>query len=410
MGKMKQRGERGPEANYEVPGCTGEGSRVGKGATDQVKGAPANGRPGCGATKLLRGCARENEKSSANKMTQPGGGLLAASSGVDTQRVSRRGFFLAERKLVSHTDGNMSINELRCARLRAQAADGTMQRKLEELHRITGKKGELALRALAPRTQTQYKSQRAIMEEYAKCGIEEITEESYLRFLKWRMVKFGLEPSTLRTYRATLLHYQKDLLPKQLRWAEDEGFQRRARGMEQSAAKHVRPRGGITLDRLQQVKKECAKLPKKRMLRLGFSLAYMAMLRRAELMALRREDLRVQGNELVVTVLRGKGRKNKTGYQVVETRVKDGAQFIKWFEDVPPKELLFPQWDTVAAAKVIEDTCKKYKWTTELWFSFHSLRHGSAEDMKQAGVSLKDICTKGRWLSTSMADYYSRRT
>lgn len=166
-----------------------------------------------------------------------------------------------------------------------------------------------------------------------------------------------------------------------------------------------KPRGAITIDKLQQLVWATPRGP----YRSGFILAYAAMLRHQELMDLRVNNLVVDGENVRVTVIGGKAQKARQGHPATASvTVAEGfaIHLPKIIEGRRRTELVFPDWQQAVALAHVARAARIHGWDPALQWTVHSLRHGAATDLRLAGRSELEICAKGRWSSPEIMRSY----
>ena len=88
-----------------------------------------------------------------------------------------------------------------------------------------------------------------------------------------------------------------------------------------------------------------------------------------------------------------------------EVRVPGRADLMQVLR-TPPEVPIFPGFSPRQANKLIKEAASRFSWDPDFMWSFHSLRHGRAEDLRQRGVSLNDLRVAGRWRSDQVALHY----
>jgi len=238
-------------------------------------------------------------------------------------------------------------------------------------------------------------------------NIEKITERLFLGWM-WRLA-LEYSGSRLEKFRAAIAHFQKDRLGKDLRWSQDERFRRKFAGILAQCEAGL-SRGAATYNKMTAVMRQAMSMG--RMYALGVWLAYECLLRHTELCALQVEDVKVQGRDVEICIVGGKSHE---GIGHIRPEVfylkgeKVGRMLQVWLVGKGPKDLVFPGWDKEAINAVIKQVATVEAWSTKVSWSFHSLRHGKATDLRNMGRSVAEVMRAGRWASASVAKHYSKK-
>ena len=168
-------------------------------------------------------------------------------------------------------------------------------------------------------------------------------------------------------------------------------------------------RGHVKGEKVEELFQYCKKLGEV-MYAVGLVLCYHLMLRHGDVVKLDETCLRhtpARGWE--AKIVGGKGRP---------------VDFIEWInaDDAPdlcaalltktPKgTLLFPRWSEDRANELIRGAAEHYGWVTDgERYMQHCLRRGNARDLYDGGMSIHDICVRGRWKSEKTAKGYIGQT
>lgn len=238
----------------------------------------------------------------------------------------------------------------------------------------------------------------------------EITEAAFFSMMD--AVAGHRSLSVLEGYRSALLRIHDAQQPP-ITWLRTAIATRLTKALATKALSGHESKGGITRIKLAQLHRA---LPKE--LKLGVLLAWAALLRHGELCRLRRDQLCIAGDDLQITLYDTKGDKQYIQRKEHHITIADGAR--KYTKNGPSKGridmsipahmLIFPLWDRNAANAAIAAAAKALKWSSNFRWSFHSLRHGAAEQMKLDGVPLADRMRIGRWTSANTCEHYASCT
>ena len=268
-----------------------------------------------------------------------------------------------------------------------------------------GVPADVALRGLAPGTQKQYVDRMGIiLRDLRLRRVSEVSETAFLEFA-WRRRK-KMMGASLDKFRSAMVHFQLDLVSPENCWTQTRAFKRRWDGVLTQAKGRVFGRGGITSARLAQL----LSIVSEAKMRVAFVLAYYALLRVGELHFLKGRDVFAAGSDLRVVIKANNGDKTHKAKRAksapyMEVRVPGRADLMQVLA-ARPEDLLFPGWSPRKANALIKQAASHFQWDPDFMWSFHSLRHGRAEDLRQSGLSVDDLRVAGRWRSDRVALHY----
>ena len=136
---------------------------------------------------------------------------------------------------------------------------------------------------------------------------------------------------------------------------------------------------------------------------LAFRLGYAALLRISELLAIRRRQVSLARNRVLIFLPSSKNDQMSHGMTVVVRCPIVYQQLAERIADLPPQSFVFTVSSTLLN-HVIRLVAREAHW--EGYFSFHSLRHGRASDLWEEHHSLPMLMAAGRWLSMAAARIY----
>ena len=264
---------------------------------------------------------------------------------------------------------------------------------------------DIALRGLAVGTRQQYVARISIvLQDLRVARVSQVSEDAFIAFA-WKRRK-RMSAASLDKFRSAMVHFQTDLMSPDACWTQTRRFKRRWEGVLSQAKGRVFGRGGITLPRLAQLV-SMTTLPK---MKVAFVLAYYALLRVGEVGYLKGRDVFAAGPDLRVVVKAKEGDKTHKAKRAktvpyTEVRVPGRADLMQVLS-TKPDVLLFPGFSPRLANRIIKEAASRFSWDPDFLWSFHSIRHGRAEDLRQQGVSLNDLRVAGRWRSDQVALHY----
>jgi integrase len=270
----------------------------------------------------------------------------------------------------------------------------------------------VGLLSLVPDTRAAYAGAFARLLTWSEsASIEDIPEDWFLS-LCMQFATSGYSMSHLESYRSSLAFFQRTLIKThERRWTQDAGFQTEFRGLL-AICKPPTVVGAIGLhnQRLSQLLSFVdERLPPA--YGLGIRVAHPTLVRHSELLVLRPCDFAIAGNDAVVTVIGPKGHKTSDGGKPAVFLVKApglGPLAASLVKGRPPFDPLFPEWDQPLMNEVIRAAAAHFKWDRAMRWSFHSLRHGMAQDMNQENIPLSERMMRGRWSSAPQSNHYAR--
>lgn len=227
-------------------------------------------------------------------------------------------------------------------------------------------------------------------------GKRSVDEDVFLRFL---YVLYALEysSSTVEDYRSAAVK-QLQMFEKEPRnwWAQSPRMRLIVAGLKKRMyLNSKRPRGAITGDLLVKI---IPTLPPSYVV--GFVSAYYGLLRHGDVVKLRVRDVRERSTgSSWLTIFGGKGR---LAEELEWVDVSEATSLLKdHIRGRDPDESLFPMWDPEKANEFVRICSIELKWDLRLWWTFHSLRHGRAVDLRSAGITAKELKVRGRWRSST---------
>ena len=203
-------------------------------------------------------------------------------------------------------------------------------------------------------------------------------------------------------------------------WSQKAGFKLRFDGYlkrvetlyrEKQAAGLIpsTKRGHIKGEKVDDLFQHCKRLGEI-MYAVGLVLCYHLLLRHADVVKLDETCLRhspARGWE--AKIVGGKGRP----FDFIEWINADDAPDLcaALLKKTPKGALLFPRWSEDRANELIRGAADQYGWVTDgEKYVQHCLRRGGARDLYDSGMSIPEICVRGRWKSARMAKGYIGQT
>lgn len=246
-------------------------------------------------------------------------------------------------------------------------------------------------------TLVKYEAKLRVLQTFRETmGYPELDESLVM---KWFYILFALEysASTVEDYRSAVAMYLKRTIPDAKHWfTENLGFRLMVSGLKKRLKRlHSTPRGPITEDYLIKL---LPRLPKKYVI--GTTLAYFGLLRHGDVLRLRVGDVRERTKGRFWLAVWGGKCRDPSEMEWVD--VSEATDLLKpLIAGRDPEEVLFRMWDPSEVNKAIRVTAWELKWKKEFTWSFHSLRHGRAVDLRSKGISSEELKVKGRWRSST---------
>lgn len=270
----------------------------------------------------------------------------------------------------------------------------------------------LGLLSLVESTRSSYAGAFARLLTWSKSRCVEDIPQDWFLSLCMTFATSGYSVSHLESYRSALAFFQRTHVKcPRLRWSQDPGFQTDFRGLL-AICKPPTVVGaiGVHNKRLDQLLGHVADhLPS--VYGLGIRIAHPTLVRHSELLILRPCDFAVSGSDVVVTVIGPKGHKTSDGGKPAVFLVKApgiGPLVTSLLNGRHPFQPLFPEWDQILINEAIRAAAARFEWDPTMRWSFHSLRHGMAQDMNQENIPLSERMMRGRWSSGPQSDHYAR--
>ena len=258
------------------------------------------------------------------------------------------------------------------------------------------------------------------------CGIALYTSNKFMDAMESMTGKYS--DSRVEKFWAAVATRQRDNLPVQDRWTQDERFRVRFRGFLRESNEIYRRtisqraiengdkpacagfdmedycRGGLQEAFVAQVIRYFTAKGKP-MYAWGALLTYGALLRHEELAEARVEQVYEENGEFHMKITGGKWRKPTEtdtvwfeGCKATMVKVIGGRKH----------GILLPEWNTKIALDGIHACREEHHWTRNRTWDWHCFRHGKAMDMRLKGIPKEERMRRGRWRSEKIEDLYSR--
>ena len=260
-------------------------------------------------------------------------------------------------------------------------------------------------------------------------GSVEIDSYSAENFLDAMMAMIGVySESRYEKFWAAVATRQRDFLPVNGRWTQDEryrvrfrGFLRESNGIYRKAiSQRARDKGDKPLEEEDSIDDYCRGALQeaqtaqvithfagegKAMYAHGALFAYGALLRHEELAEALVENIFIEKGEYMMKITGGKWR--KTG-ETDEVWFEGCKSTMKKVIAERKHGLLLPGWNSTVALAGIKKCKEKHEWAKNRTWDWHCFRHGKAVDMRLRGVPKAERMRRGRWRSEKIEDLYSR--
>ena len=212
--------------------------------------------------------------------------------------------------------------------------------------------------------------------------------------------------SKLEKLRAALVWRQVEELEPAERFTRDERFRRRFRGCL-AMCKPFAVRGAISLIKLDKLIAWLIGKGEYTYAR-GFSVTFWALLRHSDLTRLRGSDIEISMQEVLLSIIGGKGREREHADVVKATEARQVLLTAVQVARVKGHARLFEEWEKCKANALIQQFAELDGWDASHKWSVHSLRHGSASHLKRQGVGEAERKQRGRWCDTRITEWYAR--
>ena len=268
-------------------------------------------------------------------------------------------------------------------------------------------------RSKAPRTGQGYKRDFDLLMDWsASTRIHDLKEEIFFACME-KLIGL-VSKSRIENYRSATAFRQKLDIEQNaaLKWTQSDGFLMRFSGLLNRADEEYKrlqacgkirktKRGAATIGKIGETMDHCQAVGETEY-GMGIWLAYNALLRHKELEGLTHDSFMIGTDGVAqVRIVDGKGRKKGT---IEWVPAPDCSQLVKALMN--RTGLTFPKWDEKRANDLIQQTAVINGWEVDLHWVMHSVRRGMATDMRQGGMSIREIMEKGRWKSEQVAlDY-----
>ena len=246
-------------------------------------------------------------------------------------------------------------------------------------------------------------------------SVSALTEETFFIIVERFIGIYSV--GRVENFRSTVAWRQKlDLSAFQ--WSQTQGFQMRFTGFlkrveevyRRRQAEGLLPptkRGHIQGEKVQQLFDYCVRVRQNKYAA-GLVLSYHLMLRHGDLLGLDDSCIRHSPDRgWEVKIIGGKGRPE--GF-IEWINADDAPDLCEALQKVTSKgALLFPNWDPDIANGLMKAAAATFGWCSEgepLKFTHHCNRRGKARDLYLDGLSIDEICTRGRWGTEKMAKGY----
>ena len=257
-------------------------------------------------------------------------------------------------------------------------------------------------------------------------GIELYSANNFMDAMEAMIGRYS--DSRFEKFWAAVATQQRDHLPMEQRWTQDDRYKVRFRGFmresneiyRRTISQNAREKGDKPPDEGDDVQDYCrgalqeaqtAQIIRhfaeqgKPMYAHGALLTYGALLRHDELTEARVEQVYMENGEYHMNITGGKWR-------------KAGETDTVWFEGCKATMtkviggrthgILLPGWNTTIALAGVKKCKDIHGWSRNRTWDWHCFRHGKAVDMRILGVSKTERMRRGRWRSEKIEDIYSR--
>ena len=235
-------------------------------------------------------------------------------------------------------------------------------------------------------------------------GARAVEEEPFLAMCI-ALAPFYTE-SKLEKFRAALVWRQVEELEPAERFTRDERFKRRFRGCL-AMCRPFAVRGAISLIKLDKLIAWLIGKGEYTYAR-GFSVTFWALLRHSDLTRLRGSDIEISMQEVLLSIIGGKGREREHADVVKATEARQVLLTAVQVARVKGHARLFEEWEKCKANALIQQFAELDGWDASHKWSVHSLRHGSASHLKRQGVGEAERKQRGRWCDTRITEWYAR--
>ena len=262
-------------------------------------------------------------------------------------------------------------------------------------------------------------AQDAVSTDYALCRIKEWAKIEELLAVRgaanvtmngFLAICVSLAPryteSKLEKMRAALVWRQLEELDPGLRWSRDELFRVRFKGAKK-ACKAFKARGALSETKLQALVEWLLEQKEHDYAR-GMVVTFYGLLRHSDLIRLRPSDVEFGENEVLLSIIGGKGRGKEHVDEVRATEARKTLQAAVESAAMRFARSLFPDWSKERANELIRTFAVKAGWDPLLKWTMHSLRHGFAAHLQRSGISEAERKQRGRWSSSKVANWYAR--
>lgn len=269
-----------------------------------------------------------------------------------------------------------------------------------------------AFRGLHPKTVSDYQRDMVrLLDWTGGTHVQDIKMDVFLGLMARLAPHYS--SSRLEKFRASLAIHQVTLMEAQDRWSRDEAFKKAFDGLLVMCVPMV-DRGPITRPKLVALVEYAVGLGE-HLYAMGFQVGYNALLRHSDLIRLEEPHIDIrkdESNRVILMIVGGKNQaalgEGRPGIEYVDAPDTD-LIFEHLIAQGAPGVPLFRGWNKHKANVLIKDFAKLAGWNLSLKWTFHSLRHGCATDMKLDGVSEETRKTRGRWKGRRVTEHYSRR-
>lgn len=221
----------------------------------------------------------------------------------------------------------------------------------------------------------------------------------------------GRRGSTFQTYRAAVI-YRAFLLRDEnmLKWAKSEWATRLCDALAFNGGDEnpeAKERGAMTEEQLRQLISLASRSEDLKMYAVGFGVAFYLLFRHNELCNLQPRDIgpRPHAPRAIKlfnqkTLNRKTKAKHKSRFVVpTSLAVSTYEELLDAAKEMDRKQPFFPGWDRDVANGIIKEAAQRFKWPTDLVWSFHSLRHGGASVGAREGLPVFELMRAGGWQS-----------
>jgi integrase/recombinase XerD len=231
---------------------------------------------------------------------------------------------------------------------------------------------EMALRGFAARTQRAYVGWMRRLVQYGGMSADQIPEAKVREFLG-RLGQRGLSPSTVNQAISGVRFFYQQVVPR--KWHFDLDYQRAPQRLPVTLSREEVSRLLDAATRLRD--------------RAAMEIGYSGGLRLSEVLHLRLTD--IDSHQMVIRIQQGKGRKDRN---VMLSRVLLDT-LRRYWKERKPRHWLFPgqRGNQPVHETVIQRAFAEAKVRARIDkdVTFHSLRHGFATHLMEAGVAPRTI-------------------